>query len=99
MMASVFWKGVLLGGYLEKGHTITGAYWADLLRQLREKIKMKKELSGRRFDNNDEVIAAVDYCLKVQDTDFYKEVICMLHDCWAKCKYRRGQFWKMCQVF
>lgn len=34
--------------------------------------KMKKELSGHHFDNNDEVITAVDYFLKVQDTDFCK---------------------------
>ena len=38
-MASIFWdaKGVLLVDYLDKGHIITGAYFADLLRQLWEK--------------------------------------------------------------
>ena len=43
-MASVFWdaKGVLLVAYLEKGHTITGAYYTDLLKQLREKIKVTR---------------------------------------------------------
>ena len=30
---------VLLVDYLDKGHTITGAYYADLLRQIWEKIK------------------------------------------------------------
>ena len=40
-MTFIFWdaEGVLLVHYLDKGHTITGAYYADLLRQLREKIK------------------------------------------------------------
>ena len=31
--------GVVLVDYLDKEHTITGAYYADLLRQLRVKIK------------------------------------------------------------
>ena len=41
VIASIFWdaEGVLLVHYLDKGHTITGAYSADLLRQLWEKIK------------------------------------------------------------
>ena len=39
--ASIFWdaEGLLLIDYLDKGHTITGAYYAYLLRQLWEKIK------------------------------------------------------------
>ena len=41
VMAAIFWdaEGVLLVDYLDKGHTITGAYYSDLLRQLRETIK------------------------------------------------------------
>ena len=41
VMASMFCdaEGVLLVDYLDKGHTITGACYADLLRQLLEKIK------------------------------------------------------------
>ena len=44
VMASVFWDayGILLIDYLQKGQTITGAYYASLLRQLREKIKTKR---------------------------------------------------------
>lgn len=36
VMVSVFWnaRGILLADYLEKGHTIKGTYYADLLRQL-----------------------------------------------------------------
>ena len=30
---------MLLVDYVDKGHTITGAYYADLLRQLQEKTK------------------------------------------------------------
>ena len=38
VMASMFWdaEGVLLVDYLDKGHTFTEAYYADLLRQLRD---------------------------------------------------------------
>ena len=42
-MASVFWDadGILMVDYLEKGQTINGQYYASLLRQLRENIKLK----------------------------------------------------------
>ena len=41
VMASIFWdaEGMLLVDYLDKGHTITRAYYANILRQLWEKIK------------------------------------------------------------
>ena len=44
VMASILWdaEGVLLVDYLEKGKTITGAYYASLLKQLREKIKQMR---------------------------------------------------------
>ena len=32
-------EGVVMVDYLDKAHTITGAYYADLLRQLRENVK------------------------------------------------------------
>ena len=43
-MATIFWdtKGILLIDYLDKGQTITGEYYASLLRQLRIKIKSKR---------------------------------------------------------
>ena len=36
VMASIFWdnQGVIMVNYLEKGHTINGAYYAEELRQL-----------------------------------------------------------------
>lgn len=44
VMASVFWdaKGVLMVDYLERGKTITGAYYAGLLHKLRDAIKEKR---------------------------------------------------------
>ena len=44
VMASVFWDadGILLIDYLQKGQTINGTYYASLLTQLREKIKIKR---------------------------------------------------------
>jgi [histone H3]-lysine36 N-dimethyltransferase SETMAR len=44
VMASVFWdsEGVLMIDYLERGKTVTGAYYAELIRKLREIIKEKR---------------------------------------------------------
>ena len=44
VMATVFWDadGILLIDYLQKGQTINGTYYASLLAQLREKIKIKR---------------------------------------------------------
>jgi histone-lysine N-methyltransferase SETMAR len=151
VMASVFWdsEGVLLVDYLQKGHTITGTYYADLLRQLREKIrslrrgrltrgvlfhqdnapahkstvamaainecgfellehppyspdlapsdyylfpKLKKELSGRHFDTDDDVIGAVTQFLEDQPPDFYKTGIRMLQHRWKKCVDLEGDY-------
>ncbi len=42
---------------------------------------MKGELNGHHFDSDEEIIAAVDNFLVVQDTDLHKEWICSLYDC------------------
>ncbi|UYV77657.1 hypothetical protein LAZ67_15001833 [Cordylochernes scorpioides] len=44
VMVSVFWdsEGVLLLDFLNKGQTITGDYYANLVKQLREAIKEKR---------------------------------------------------------
>jgi histone-lysine N-methyltransferase SETMAR len=44
VMASVFWdsEGVLMIDYLQKGKTVTGVYYAELIRKLREEIKKKR---------------------------------------------------------
>jgi hypothetical protein len=43
-MTSVFWdaKGILFSDYLEKGKTITGEYYSNLLTRLDEKICEKR---------------------------------------------------------
>ncbi len=46
---------------------------------------MKKQLSDRKFDNDDDVIAAIHHLLEVQDIDFYKERTHVLNDCRIKC--------------
>ena len=151
VMASIFWdaEGVLLVDYLEKGHTITGTYYVNLLHQLREKIKslrrgklargvlfhqdnapahkstvamaainecgfellehppyspdlapsdyylfpkLKKELCGRHFDTDDDVIGAVNQFLEDQSPDFYKAGISMLYNRWTKCVDLQGDY-------
>ena len=44
VMLSVFWDqdGVILTDYLQKGHTITGQYYSNLLLKLRDEIKRKR---------------------------------------------------------
>ena len=44
VLLSVFWdeKGVLLTDYLEKGHTVTGLYYVNLIEKLRQAIKNKR---------------------------------------------------------
>ena len=44
MMAAIFWDsyGVVCVDYLDKGITINGEYWAELLRRLNQKIKNER---------------------------------------------------------
>ncbi len=44
VMATIFWdsEGILLIDYKNKNTTITGAYYADILRRLKEEIKSKR---------------------------------------------------------
>ena len=44
VMASVFWDkdGVIMIDYLERGHTVTGNYYAQELQKLREELKRKR---------------------------------------------------------
>lgn len=44
VMASVFWdaQGIIFIDYLEKGKTITGAYYSSLLDRLKEEVKQKR---------------------------------------------------------
>ena len=49
-MASILWdaEGTLMVNYLQKGQTISEAYYASLLQQLRVKIKLKRRGMLRR---------------------------------------------------
>ena len=52
-MASVFWdaEGVLFLDYLEKGKTITGEYYSNILTRLDEKI-LEKRLGLQKKKNH-----------------------------------------------
>lgn len=151
VMASVFWdaKGVVFVDYLEKGQTINGEYYSNLLRQLREAIKkkrpgkltkgvlyhqdnapphksvvamatvrdcgfelvphppyspdlapsdfhlfpnLKKQLAGKHFDSDDDVISAVTDFFDDQEETFYKTGIQALQHRWQKCVDRKGDY-------
>ena len=44
VLLTLFWdaSGVVMTDYLQAGHTVTGAYYADLLRRLREAVREKR---------------------------------------------------------
>jgi len=46
----VFWdsQGVIITNYLSKGSMVTGAYYANELRELREALNLKSKQRGRR---------------------------------------------------
>lgn len=151
VMASIFWdvKGILMIDYLEKGKTINGKYYADLLVKLREAIKekrrgklsktplllqdnasvhtaqiavasahncgfqlldhpayspdlapsdfylfptIKRELRGKIFDSDDEVIDAVEDILGEKDEEFFKNGIYKLEDRWTRCVEKDGDY-------
>jgi len=50
VMAMVFWdsQGVIITNYLSKGSMVTGAYYANELRELREALNLKSKQRGRR---------------------------------------------------
>jgi len=54
-MESVFWdtEGILFIDYLEKGETITGEYYSNILTRLDEKIREKRlDLQKKKKKNN-----------------------------------------------
>ena len=144
VMASVFWdaEGIIMIDYLPQGHTITGLYYAQELRRLREEIKskrrgklrrgvlllqdnapahtsrvamaaaaecgfeilphppyspdlapsdyhlfrkLKSRIRGRRFDDDNDVMVAVDEVLMGFPSEFYLEGIATLEHRWNKC--------------
>ena len=150
-MASVFWdaKGIVLIDYLQKGETINGKYYAELLRELRQAIKsqrpgkltkgvllhqgnapahkslvamsaahdcgfelidhlpyspdlapldyflfpnLKKNLAGKRYESDEDVIFAVEDFFESQEENFYATGIRALQHRWKKCVGCRGDY-------
>lgn len=144
VMASVFWdaQGIIMVEYLEKGATITGSYYADQIRRLREAIKekrrgklragvlfhqdnapahkaavamaaiqetgfellehppyspdlapsdfylfprLKERLRGKKFEDDSEVMAAVEAFWEGQEKEFFSKGILGLEKRWTKC--------------
>ena len=52
-MTSVFWdaEGILFIDYLEKGKTVTGEYYSNLLTRLDEKIREKRPVLQKKKYN------------------------------------------------
>jgi hypothetical protein len=60
---------------------------------------MKRVLGGKRFRNNDEVIADVQSCIHKQLKTFFKTVIKKLPERWHKCMaVNRDYNEKLCEI-
>jgi [histone H3]-lysine36 N-dimethyltransferase SETMAR len=151
IMATVFWdaSGILLVDYLERGCTITGEYYAQLIPKLRNEIKkkrrgkltrgvlfhhdnapvhtsevavaainaagfelmphpsyspdlapsdfylfrhLKKNIKGRRFSDDNDVMNAVDDWFDEQSEDFFSQGIRELEHRWHKCISVEGNY-------
>ena len=147
----VFWdsEGVILAEYLRRGETVTGNYYAGVLRRLREAVlqkrrgkisrhvlllqdnapahtaklskdaaaecgfqllphppyspdlapsdyflfpKLKSDMKGRRFQDDDDVIAAVDGWFESKEKDFYRNGLVMLQSRCQKCIEVQGDY-------
>ena len=151
VMAAVFWdaQGVIMLDFLAKKSTIIGAYYANLLDQLRtanrEKCRgklskgillqqnnarvhtckiamgaverngyeliphpahfpdlapsdyflfqnLKKDIRGRHFWSNEEVMAAVEEWVRVKDPGFFSSGLMALEHRWSKCIILEGNY-------
>jgi len=97
VMAPVFWdaEGILFIDYLEKGKTITGEYYSNLLTRLDEKIlfpKLKLFLAGQHFSSNQEAIAAVEGYFADLTKNHYRDGIMALEHRWNKCISLKGDY-------
>ena len=151
VMATVFWdaQGVIMLDFLAKKSTITGAYYANSLDQLRTAIrekcrgklskrillqqdnarihtckiamdaverngyklisqpayspdlapsdyflfpKLKKDIRGRYFWSNEEVVVAVEEWVRDKDPDFFSSGLMALEHCWSKCIILEGNY-------
>jgi len=53
---------------------------------------MKEHLGGQKFADNDEVMEAVQSCLKAMPKSFFLEGIHKLVDRWSKCVAKQGDY-------
>ena len=151
VMATVFWdaQGVIMLDFLVKKSTITGAYYANLLGQLRTAIRekrrgklskgilleqdnarvhtckiamdaverngyelipqpayspdlapseyflfpnLKKDIRGRHFRSNEEVVVAVEEWVGDKDPGFFSSGLIALEHRWSKCIILEGNY-------
>ena len=147
VMATVFWyaQGVIMLDFLAKKSTITVAYFANLLDQLRTVIRgklseeillqqdnarvhtckiamdavewngyeliphhayspdlapsdyflfpnLKKDIRGRHFRSNEEVVAAVEEWVRDKDPGFFSSGLMALEHRWSKCIILEGNY-------
>ena len=151
LMATIFWDcdGVIHVDYLPRGSTMNGAYYAALLKRMRESLKekrrgklkrgvllqqdnapvhnskvaiaaakeckfeiishppyspemapsdyhmfgnLKKFLRGRRFEDDSDMTAAVDWWIGDQPNEFFRASISDLPRRWAKCVRLGGDY-------
>ena len=148
-MATVFWnaQGIIMLDFLAKKSTITVAYYANLLDQLRTVIRekrrgklsillqqdnarvhtckiamdavernrneliphpvyspdlapsdcflfpnLKKDIRGRHFRSNEEVVAAVEEWVRDKDPGFFSSELMALEHRWSKCIILEGNY-------
>jgi histone-lysine N-methyltransferase SETMAR len=53
---------------------------------------LKKQLRGKRFQDDDDVISAVEYFLNSQNETFYEQGIQQLMHRWRKCVALQGAY-------
>lgn len=151
IMATIFWDadGILMVDFLERGHTITGFYYANLISKLHERIKekrrgklrkgilfhqdnapvhkshiamnaihdagfewhehpayspdlapsdyflfpkLKEYLRGTRYDDDYQVMTAVNDWLEDQPQEFFSRGIRALEHRWTKCIEVQGDY-------
>jgi hypothetical protein len=100
-VASVFWdaEGILFIAYLEKGKTITGEYYSNLLTRLDFAPsdfflfpELKLLLAGRGFSLNQKAIAAVEGYFADLTKNHYRDGIMAPEHRWNKCICLKGDY-------
>jgi len=74
-LASVFWdsEGVLMIGYIERGKTVTGFYYAELIRKLRSAIKEKRRVVLQVPGGPPNILRVITFfTMNLQDYDYLR---------------------------